>query len=71
MTEHKTPDPTLSDFERLLLHGLESPEATPTPALKVGDQCPQCGQGKLEYNGTLDLECPHCGYVVGGGGGCT
>lgn len=27
-----------------------------------GDICPQCGQGKLDYNGLLELECPRCGY---------
>jgi len=70
VTEHSTPPPVLSDFERLLLQAHTESEA-PASALKVGDLCPQCGQGKLDYNGTLDLECPVCGYIVGGGGGCT
>jgi uncharacterized protein (DUF983 family) len=30
--------------------------------LRMGDPCPQCGQGKLDYNGLLELECPRCGY---------
>jgi rubredoxin len=34
--------------------------------LKEGDLCPQCGQAKLEYDGTLTLRCPNCGYGAGG-----
>ena len=29
---------------------------------RMGDPCPQCGRGKLDYNGLLELECPLCGY---------
>jgi ribosomal protein L37AE/L43A len=36
-----------------------------------GDYCPNCRQGTLNYNGMLELECPHCGYTLSGGGGCT
>jgi ribosomal protein L37AE/L43A len=38
---------------------------------KRGDECPQCKQGKLDYNGMLDLECDHCRYTLSGGAGCT
>ncbi|MFZ6031606.1 MAG: hypothetical protein ACOYYS_28190 [Chloroflexota bacterium] len=43
----------------------------PVSPLHPGDLCPQCGQGKLDYNGILLLACEACGYVVGEGGGCT
>lgn len=47
----------------------------PSPAskkgAKVGKPCPDCGIGILDYNGLLDLECPHCGFTEGPGGGCT
>jgi uncharacterized protein (DUF983 family) len=33
--------------------------------------CPNCGQGKLDYNGLLELECPTCKVHFGGGGACT
>lgn len=29
--------------------------------------CPRCGQGKMEYNGLLNLECPVCHFEYGGG----
>ena len=61
----------LSSFEKLLL-GIELPENTlVTPSLRKGDVCPQCGEGKLDYNGLLQLECSACGFVNGEGGGCT
>jgi len=28
--------------------------------------CPRCGQGVLDYDGTLNLICPVCGVVEGG-----
>jgi len=39
--------------------------------LRPGDPCPRCEIGKMDYNGLLELECTHCGYVISGGGGCT
>jgi hypothetical protein len=38
---------------------------------RSGQACPRCSQGKLDYNGLLELECPLCGYVISGGAGCT
>gem|GEM_PF-1282588 len=32
-----------------------------------GQLCPQCGQGRLDYDGLLNLVCPACGYTSGGG----
>lgn len=28
--------------------------------------CPRCGEGVLDYDGTLNLTCPVCGVVEGG-----
>ncbi len=61
----------LSSLERLLL-GLDQPEHKLVMGpLKKGDPCPLCGEGRLDYNGLLQLECPKCGFVSGEGGGCT
>jgi len=35
--------------------------------LHMGDLCPACGKGHLDYNGLLELECPQCGYRDTGG----
>jgi uncharacterized Zn finger protein (UPF0148 family) len=58
----------LSDFELLLAGGVKLPSAAPH---RAGDKCPQCGKGRLDYNGVLALECPVCGYTSTEGGGCT
>lgn len=31
-----------------------------------GDLCPKCRQGKLDYDGLLNLSCPSCGYSISG-----
>lgn len=59
--EHKK---TLSAFELTILQPQEP--APPQEELHPGDLCPQCGQGILEYDGTLTLRCPNCGYGAGG-----
>lgn len=49
-----------------------NPPETPAPprkAAEAGLPCPQCGQGRLDYDGLLNLVCPMCGFVEGGG--CT
>jgi hypothetical protein len=38
---------------------------------KAGDVCPACGVGKIDYDGTLNLICAHCGWRASGGGACT
>ena len=61
----------LSSFEKLLL-GLEEPEVIEViDPLRKGSPCPQCGEGILDYNGLLQLECPACGFINGESGGCT
>lgn len=42
-----------------------------TNSLQVGDQCPKCQAGRLDYDGTLNLACNQCGYALSGGAGCT
>jgi hypothetical protein len=37
-----------------------------TGKLRAGDLCPQCKQGRLDYDGLLNLSCTQCGYAVGG-----
>lgn len=39
--------------------------------LHSGMLCPVCSQGKLDYDGLLNLTCPVCGFQSGSGGGCT
>jgi len=60
----------LSSFELILSGKMDLPVQTRGP-VRVGEACPQCGKGKLEYNGVLALECPQCGFVYSEGGGCT
>ena len=32
----------------------------------VGDLCPECQNGYLDYNGLLNLECETCRYTLSG-----
>ena len=32
----------------------------------AGDACPRCQEGRLDYDGLLNLVCPKCGYAVQG-----
>lgn len=34
--------------------------------LRSGDLCPNCWQGRMDYDGLLNLTCPKCGYARGG-----
>ncbi|MCZ7552232.1 MAG: hypothetical protein B6D39_10295 [Anaerolineae bacterium UTCFX2] len=67
MDETKNPAPSLSQPFALRVersHKLFAPAAP----LRAGDRCPVCGQAVLDYDGLLNLVCPHCGFT--GGGGC-
>lgn len=50
------------------------PEVNPVPSfheLRVGDLCPKCQAGHMDYDGVLNLACSECGYALSGGAGCT
>jgi uncharacterized protein (DUF983 family) len=38
----------------------------PGERLRAGMTCPRCQQGKLDYNGLLQLACPVCGLIETG-----
>ncbi len=57
---------TRSAFETFGLQLDVTPPAEEHKDLKEGDLCPQCGKARLEYDGTLTLRCPNCGYSAGG-----
>jgi len=41
-------------------------EEQPKIVIQVGAPCPACSQGRLDYDGMLNLVCPLCGYGQGG-----
>ena len=34
--------------------------------IAVGEKCPLCQEGVLDYDGMLNLVCPTCGFTAGG-----
>jgi len=52
---------------RVSIQPVENTEAVEKPhELRSGELCPQCQQGRLDYDGLLNLSCPHCGFAMGG-----
>jgi len=56
------------------LNQIPSPPEQPTDSahtfiapLAHGDFCPVCGQGRMEYNCLLNLECTNCHFEAQGG----
>jgi len=45
---------------------MQQPDTPPQPSLKPGDPCPRCGEGRLDYDGLLNLVCDRCDYQQGG-----
>jgi uncharacterized protein (DUF983 family) len=43
-----------------------SPEGSEPVEQHVGDVCPHCGEGCLDYDGMLNLVCDQCGYTLAG-----
>lgn len=70
------PNPA-NDIEFMTTSTLNPSPDSDSPALRVpigaqlGEPCPKCKQGQMEYNSVLDLECSSCGYTESGGAGCT
>lgn len=44
----------------------ESKGDTPVKAPRAGDLCPHCQEGRLDYDGLLNLACSRCGFALGG-----
>ncbi|MCA1954002.1 MAG: zf-HC2 domain-containing protein [Anaerolinea sp.] len=67
------PDTLPADVRQRLFYRLELPneptETNSALAHQPGSLCPHCHQARLDYDGTLTLRCPACGYAEGGG--CT
>jgi len=38
----------------------------PGVSLQAGMLCPRCGQAVIDYDGLLQLVCPHCGLKEAG-----
>lgn len=57
-----------ADVRSRLFYRLELDAASPTdlPAARPGELCPRCQQGVMDYDGTLTLKCPSCGYSQAG-----
>lgn len=44
----------------------ENKESAQKHELRRGDLCPQCGKGRLDYDGLLNLSCTQCGFALVG-----
>ena len=55
------PKPDPKDESKSLSHKNQLPEEA-----RAKGVCPRCGEGVLDYDGTLNLTCPVCGVVEGG-----
>lgn len=53
--------------QEMLALELKDPAMAKLPhELRSGDLCPQCKEGRLDYDGMLNLSCPVCAFAVGG-----
>ncbi len=69
-TAKSFPSQTESSEEGLKFHLVRDEKgAIPPKAAQPGQPCPRCHQGIMDYDGLLNLVCPICHYVEGGG--CT
>ena len=41
-------------------------DTDPAKEPRVGDICPECSMGQLDYDGMLNLACSKCGYTLSG-----
>ena len=44
----------------------EGEQAAEQKELRSGDLCPKCREGRMDYDGLLNLACQKCGYARGG-----
>jgi hypothetical protein len=44
----------------------DKPAEFPPTGYRAGMNCPKCRQAILDYDGLLNVVCPHCGVVQGG-----
>ncbi|GAB4497662.1 MAG: hypothetical protein OHK0052_09660 [Anaerolineales bacterium] len=60
--------PPKNDLPFVLTLGTHTPANPSAPRPKAGDRCQHCEHGTLDYDGTLNLVCTHCGRAAGQGG---
>jgi hypothetical protein len=51
----------------LLLHKRGQPAGGKHTELRSGDLCPDCGKGRLGFDGLLNLACSRCDFILVGG----
>ncbi len=68
-TEPPSPNQSKAMDETLWLHLAQDENLASPKAAQPGQPCPRCHQGIMDYDGLLNLVCPVCHYVEGGG--CT
>jgi len=57
------------DRELYIALGMEPPQERSTIQIKeyrAGVRCPKCVEGRLDYDGLLNLACANCGYALQG-----
>ena len=65
MNQPTRPQRAWSVADLVLQMNQEDPTDRPQ-TLHPGDPCPKCGEGRLDYNGLLNLVCNRCDYEQGG-----
>jgi hypothetical protein len=53
-------------YSALGMEPLQEGNAIQKKEYRAGDRCPRCNQGRLDYDGLLNLSCAICGYALQG-----